>query len=117
MLPKGLYFLRARVADAAGLEASTDRTTGNLFDGSRTLEHTNSPLWLYDHLGTHGLRMLLISGRQDREAWPSTQRMLQATSGNPDVSYIAFPTGGHNFHNYRSYLGQALQWAHLGSAA
>jgi enterochelin esterase-like enzyme len=93
----------------------TDRTTGDLFHGDRRLEHTNSPLWLYDHLGTHGLRMLLIAGRQDREAWASTQRMLTATSGNPDVSYIAFPTGGHNYHNYRSYLGRALQWAEPGS--
>jgi predicted esterase len=95
----------------------TDRTTGDLFHGDRRLEEHNSPLWLYDHLGTHGVRMLLISGRQDRESWPSTTRMLQASSGNPDVSYVSFPAGGHNFRNYRAYLGQALQWAHPAGGA
>ena len=94
----------------------TDHTTGDLFHGDGHLEHANSPLWLYDHLGSQGLRMLLIAGRQDREAWPSTAEMLRATRGNPDVSYIAFPNGGHNFHNYRSYLGPALQWADPGKA-
>jgi enterochelin esterase-like enzyme len=95
----------------------TDHTTGNLFAGDRHLEQANSPLWLYDHDGSQGLRMLLIAGRQDREAWPSTVQMLRATRGNPDISYIAFPNGGHNFHNYRSYLGRALQWAVPGKPA
>jgi len=95
----------------------TDRTTGDLFHGNRALEHHNSPIWLYTHVGSQGLRMLFIAGRQDHEAWPATNRMLRMTTGNPDVSFIAFPTGGHNFRNYRSYLGQALQWARPAGSA
>jgi hypothetical protein len=35
---------------------------------------------------------------------------MQASHGNPNVSFIAFPTGGHNYRNYRRYLPTALQW-------
>ncbi len=89
----------------------TGRATGDLFHGDRALERRNSPMWLYEHGSTSGLRMLLIAGRQDPEAWRPTLQMLRATSANPDVSYIAFPTGGHNYRNYDSYLGRALAWA------
>jgi S-formylglutathione hydrolase FrmB len=94
----------------------TDRSTGNLFHGDRNLERHNSPMWLYEHNGTSGLRMLLIAGRQDAEAWHPTLEMLRATSGNPDVNYIAFPSGGHNYRNYDSYLGRALAWAEPANA-
>jgi hypothetical protein len=26
------------------------------------------------------------------------------------LSFLAFPTGGHNYRNYRRYLPDALQW-------
>ncbi len=89
----------------------TDHTTGNLFGGSRKVRLENSPVWLYQH--HHGLRggkLLLITGRQDRESWPPTQQMLAVSRGDPNVSVILFPTGGHNYHNYRSYLPAALEW-------
>jgi S-formylglutathione hydrolase FrmB len=101
----------AVIAFGGYFRPETDHTTGNLFHGDRTLERHNSPMWLYQHNGTNGVRMLLVAGRQDKESWPPTLEMLRATSGNPDVNYIAFPKGGHNYRNYGSYLGQALAWA------
>jgi S-formylglutathione hydrolase FrmB len=94
-----------------------DRTTGDLFHGRHLLEDHNSPLWLYRHDGTGGTRLLLVSGRQDRESWPATSRMIQESAGDPQVDYLAFPTGGHNFRNYRSFLDEALAWARIPAPA
>jgi enterochelin esterase-like enzyme len=88
-----------------------DRTTGDLFGGQPRLYDHNSPLWLYLHdSGLRGSRLLLIAGRQDRQSWSETRRMIQAAAGDRAVSRLVFPAGGHNYKNYRSYLGQALVW-------
>jgi hypothetical protein len=70
----------------------------------------NSPLWLYHQHGLRGRKLLLICGRQDKESWPPNQQMLGASRGDPGVSFLDFPTGGHNYRNYRRYLPDALQW-------
>lgn len=92
-----------------------DRTTGDLFHGDRTLEHENSPLWLYvrdqRRGGLGGDRLLLVAGKQDRQTWPQTQRMLSEAARDPAVAHIAFPVGGHNYANYRHYLPAALAWS------
>ncbi|MGY2875047.1 dienelactone hydrolase [Marmoricola sp. URHA0025 HA25] len=92
-----------------------DRTTGDLFGGDRTLEQENSPLWLYlrdqRRGGLGGDRLLLVAGKQDKETWPQTRRMLAVTARDPGVAHIAFPVGGHNFENYRRYLPAALAWS------
>ena len=89
------------------------KTHQQLFGGDRAVKQRNSPLWLYKQSGLRGLRMLLISGKQDRGSWPSTSKMLAATKGDKGVSYVDFPEGGHNFHNYQAYLEPALVWAKL----
>jgi enterochelin esterase-like enzyme len=88
----------------------TDHTTGDLFHGNAAVREHNSPLWLYERHGLHGRKLLLICGRQDKESWPPNQQMLATTRGDPSVSFVAFSTGGHNYHNYRRYLPDALKW-------
>jgi enterochelin esterase-like enzyme len=88
----------------------TDRTTGDLFHANSSARRRNSPLWLYRQQGLHGRKLLLICGRQDKESWPPNQQMLAASRGDPGVSILDFPTGGHNYRNYRRYLPDALQW-------
>jgi enterochelin esterase-like enzyme len=87
-----------------------DRTTGDLFHGDAAARRRNSPLWLYRQHGLHGRKLLLICGRQDKESWPPNQQMLAASRGDAGVSFLDFPTGGHNYRNYRRYLPDALQW-------
>jgi len=88
-----------------------DHTTGDLFgDHSLRYDH-NSPQWLYQHdHGLGGSRLLIVAGRQDPESWPESQQMLRETARDPAVSQLVFPRGGHNYKDYRSYLGQALVW-------
>jgi enterochelin esterase-like enzyme len=88
----------------------TDHTTGDLFHGDAAVRRRNSPLWLYQQHGLHGRKLLLICGRQDTESWSPNRQMLAASRGDPGVSFLDFPTGGHNYHNYRRYLPDALQW-------
>ena len=88
-----------------------DATTGDLFGGSTQVRNHNSPQWLYTaNRGLHGGRLLMVTGQQDRFAWRSTQQMLTVTRGDGHVALLDFPTGGHNYRNYRSYLGQTLRW-------
>lgn len=89
----------------------TDRTTGNLFGGSKIRYDENSPLWLYDRRGlAPDHRLLLISGQQDTESWTETQKMVQATRGDPGVATLTFDVGGHNYRGYRDAVPQTLQW-------
>ena len=88
----------------------TDHTTGNLFDNKIKVRNYNSPTWLYHHGGLHGRQLLVVSGRQDHESYPSTASFLTATHGDRGISSLIFPTGGHNYHNYSRYLPQTLQW-------
>lgn len=89
-----------------------DGTTGKLFGGSKSLRKQNSPAWLYrSQGGLRGSRLLLVAGQQDHETWRATQEMLTVTAGDPAVSHIAFPQGGHNYRNYSAYLPAALEWS------
>jgi enterochelin esterase-like enzyme len=101
---------QAAVSLGGYFTAITDRTTGNLFHGDAAAQRRNSPLWLYQQHRLQGRKLLLICGRQDKESWPPNRQMLGVSRGDPGVSFLDFPTGGHNYRNYRRYLPDALQW-------
>ena len=92
-------------------QPDTQNTWPNLFGGRVHDYHVNSPQWLYAHRSS-GLtaRLLVVGSRQDDESWASTRRMLAATRDNPDVSHVVLSHGGHNFPEYRPYVGVGLRW-------
>lgn len=73
--------------------------------------NANSPLWLYRRNGLGVDRLLVVSSRQDASSWPESRAMLAAANGDAAVSGLVFPQGGHNFGDYRAYLGAALAWS------
>lgn len=88
-----------------------DHTTGDLWGGNVENRKQNSPLVLYkSHLGTRGSHLLIITGLQDSESYPDTKEFLAIAQGDPFVSVIAFPKGGHNDQDYAAYLPTALRW-------
>lgn len=92
-------------------QPNTTNVWPHLFGGSATVRNLNSPQWLYTHHGgMRGVQLLIISGRQDKDSWPSTREMLRVTHGDPQVSYIAFPKGGHNVAAYAAYGPQMIRW-------
>lgn len=87
-----------------------DNTTGRLF-ANRSQRDANSPLYLYLTKGlAPGTSLLLVSGRQDSESWPMTEKMINATQGNPNVYTYIFDQGGHNYRNYKDLLPGILGW-------
>jgi S-formylglutathione hydrolase FrmB len=36
--------------------------------------------------------------------------MAALAHADPNVTLITFPTGGHNYRNYKAYLATALEW-------
>lgn len=101
----------AAVSFGGYYEPLTDKTTGDLFGGSARVRNENSPRWLYaQHRGLAGGHLLMVSGQQDRSVWRSTQKMLSVSRGDKNVAVLPFTTGGHNYRNYRAYLGPSLEW-------
>ncbi len=95
----------AAVALGANYVPYADHTTGDLFNANPTRRDGNTPEWLYRHNGgTRGVKLLMVSGRQDRETWNQTHAMLALSKGDPHVSLRSFPQGGHNYRNYRKQL-------------
>ena len=101
-------------AAAAGLggyyQPLLDHTTGDLFHSRRAVEQQNSPLWLYQHGGLHHRRLLVVTGQQDAESYLPSTAFLRASRGDPGVASLTFPSGGHNYHNYRVLLPEVLRW-------
>lgn len=100
----------AAVSLGGYFETLTDKTTGSLFGNRSTVMHHNSPLWLYQHGGLHRRALLAVSGKQDRGSYRSTRAFLKVARGDPGVASLIFGSGGHNYHNYRGYLPDALGW-------
>jgi hypothetical protein len=100
----------AAVSFGGYFDAITDTTTGDLFHNSVAAREDNSPRWLYRQHGLRGGRLLVVVGRQDREAWSSSAPLLALGGNDPDLSRITFPDGGHNYRNYRAYLLPSLRW-------
>jgi hypothetical protein len=62
--------------------------------------------WALPSQATRWKLLLICGGGQGPAQW----QMLGASRGDPRVSFLDFPTGGHNYRNYRRYLPDALQW-------
>lgn len=91
-------------------EPLTDDTTGKLFR-TKAERNANSPLHLYSRRGlAAGHSLLLVSGRQDAESWPMTEKMITATDGDAQVYTDVFAEGGHNYRNYSDLLPGVLGW-------
>jgi S-formylglutathione hydrolase FrmB len=105
----------AAVSIGGYFAAEEDKTTGNLFNHSRTLRNENSPLWLITHTLAYPVHLLIITSKADSESWngvayADAQKAVAAAAGIPGVSTIVLPTGGHNFGTYAGTVAPALAW-------
>jgi len=100
----------AAVSFGGDFQAYVDSTTGDLFAGDPKLRDENSPLWLYGQYGMRGGSLLIVAGQQDPWAWKPAEQMSFAARGDSSVTLISFPTGGHNYRNYKTYVPSALDW-------
>jgi enterochelin esterase-like enzyme len=100
----------AAVSFGGAYQAYLDNTTGDLFGGNAQLQNENSSIWLYKTYGMRGGKLLMVSGKQDAWSWTGTTQMSLATNGDPNVTVVSFPTGGHNYRSYKPFIPQGLEW-------
>lgn len=100
----------AAVALAGDYVPYTDDTTGDLFGNDKALWNQNSASWLYRQHGLRGTKLMMVASKQDGWSARPTGAMAKETHGDPGVTVVMLPAGGHNYHVYAPYLPQALNW-------
>ena len=117
VLPKGLYFLRARVTNAAGLEASNDRTA----DGQPAV--LKLPIRLASHLraGRRGHRHCRGQGRhrrcRSRLVTKPRVRVGRATRLYGRLKVAGKPMPGTQLEVWRRLDLDGAQWARIGTVS
>lgn len=91
-------------------ESLMDGTTGNLYPTKHDRE-MNSPSYLYRLYQMPSTRLLIVSSKQDHDAYGSSSAMAKLTQNDSHVSTMWLPSGGHNYGTYVPYLKDMLTWA------
>ncbi|MDT7544171.1 MAG: hypothetical protein QOE99_281 [Actinomycetota bacterium] len=103
----------AAVSLSGYFSAGTDRGTKALYSKQRGALQRNSPLWWVQHRGPTGPALLLVSGRDDRDAL-GQDRSLARTAARfaPKLPIIAavVPRGAHNFATFDRAMPACLDF-------
>lgn len=99
---------------AAGLSADYvcphDRTTGDLFGGSKRVKQANDLPWRLTHLPQPPVSLLVTSSRHGETNFRATQKFISLVHGPTRVSSIILPSGGHNFNTWGREVPPAMRW-------
>ncbi|MGN9836869.1 alpha/beta hydrolase [Nonomuraea sp. H19] len=87
-----------------------DGTTGDLFQGDKSLEQRNDLMWRLAHLPAPPVNVLVTSSKKGESEYPATMRFLAAAKPPMQASSLILPSGGHNFNTWNRELPQALPW-------
>ncbi len=90
--------------------AIRDQTTGDLWKNNDPLKHHNDPMWMLQHGNHPKARLLVFSNKQDKESYPPSVRLLQATMPPTQAFSLIEPTGGHNLRGLALALPRMLDW-------
>lgn len=92
--------------------ARSDVTTGNLWGGSKAVQHYNDLEWLLAHrrAPATSLFVTISKGETHRDGYPDTMRFLRLVRAPMHVTALIEATGGHNFHTWHHELPRALSW-------
>ncbi|MFT2017866.1 alpha/beta hydrolase [Streptomyces sp. 796.1] len=100
-------------------KAPIDRTTGDLFGGSKQLERENNLMWRLDHKPAPPVSLLVTSSKKGEHNYKDTLKFIDKVkrlneAGEPTrISSILLDSGGHNFNTWRREVSGTLTW--LGS--
>ncbi|MDQ6641342.1 MAG: esterase family protein [Actinomycetota bacterium] len=94
-----------------------DRSTGDLWGGSRVVRNLNSPTWRLAHLPAPPISLLITSsrGQLGLEGLSDMQRFVAHARPPLSITTLVERSGGHNFNTWKSELPMTLSWlyAHL----
>ena len=88
-------------------------TAGNLFHGSRRLQHENDLRWLLRHRPVPRVSLYITSGLQQTktaEGYAETMRFLHLVKPPMSVTAVIEKVGGHNFRTWKRELPAAMRW-------
>jgi Putative esterase len=108
MMDPGQFSLA--VSLAGYYQALADRTTGNLYGGSRGYMNENSPDWRLTHLPEPPVSVLVTSSVIGEKTYPGTVQFVRLARPPMRVYSLFLPQGGHNFITWGRELPQALEW-------
>ncbi|GAA4688923.1 alpha/beta hydrolase [Streptomyces youssoufiensis] len=97
-------------------EAPIDRTTGDLFGGSKQLKRENDLMWRLDHKPAPPVSLLVTSSKKGEHNYKDTLRFIDRVkrlnaAGEPTrISSILLESGGHNFNTWRREVAPTLTW-------
>ncbi|WP_200304510.1 alpha/beta hydrolase [Streptomyces adelaidensis] len=103
-------------AAGAGLspyyKAPNDATTGDLFQGNRTLRNEADLFWYLKHRPAPDTSLLVTSSKQGETNYKATLDFIDLVkSAEPTrISSIVLDSGGHNFNTWRREIPATLQW-------
>ncbi|MDX2823481.1 alpha/beta hydrolase-fold protein [Streptomyces ipomoeae] len=103
-------------AAGAGLspyyKAPIDPTTGDLFQGNKTLKNEADLFWYLKHRSAPDTSLLVTSSRQGETNYKSTLKFIELVKDKQPtrISSIILDSGGHNFNTWRREIPATLQW-------
>jgi enterochelin esterase-like enzyme len=108
MMYPGRFSLAVSLAGDYG--AVKDRTTGNVYGGSRAYQQENDLEWRLTHLPAPPVSVLVTSSRVGEKDLPGTLAFLRLIHYPMRGYSLLVPQGGHNFRTWQRELPQSLEW-------
>ncbi|MFB4303509.1 alpha/beta hydrolase [Actinomadura sp. NTSP31] len=105
----------AAASMAGHFDALLDRTTRELYGGSKEIRRSNDLVWRLRNLPQPPVSVLVASADVGEKTFPSAQKFMAAARPPLVVDKLLLPTGGHNFKTFRKYIPPSIAWlsAHL----
>nr|WSY52804.1 alpha/beta hydrolase-fold protein [Streptomyces sp. NBC_00886] len=103
-------------AAGAGLspyyKAPTDPTTGDLFQGDRTLRNEADLWWYLKHRPAPDTSLLVTSSKIGEHNYKDTLKFIDRVraKNSTRIASIILDSGGHNFNTWRREIPPTLQW-------
>lgn len=98
-----------------------DVTTGNLWGGSRELQHFNDPEWLLKHNPAPPVSLLITTSQQETrsDGYPDAMRFLHEVKAPMKVTAVIERHGGHDDATWIRELPTVVRWlsGHLATRA
>ncbi|WP_210593334.1 esterase family protein [Streptomyces sp. GESEQ-35] len=103
-------------AAGAGLsayyKAPIDPTTGDLFQGDKTLENRADLRWFIKHMPAPDTSLLVSSSKVGESNYKDTLKFIEQVKATDRtrISSIILESGGHNFNTWRREIPATLEW-------
>ncbi|MFI2436506.1 alpha/beta hydrolase [Streptomyces sp. NPDC018693] len=103
-------------AAGAGLsayyKAPIDATTGDLFQGDKTLRDEADLFWYIKHRPAPDTSLLVTSSKVGESNYKATLKFIDEVkaTGRTRISSIVLDSGGHNFNTWRREIPPTLEW-------